>query len=137
MDSGPVFGTMVSEKPLANKIDKHRLSLSEKRAHYKRWRLSGLSKKSFCQREGLTLSSFYFWCRKFETKGGSKKVPQKLLQLEGKDAPGPSSEGAKKKPFVEIITPLGYRFRFSGHMVGDEAFNLVRRFCYEIENRVS
>ena len=39
-----------------------RLSREAKAGLYEKWKKSGLSKSSFCRREGLSLSLFYKWC---------------------------------------------------------------------------
>ncbi len=47
-----------------------RTSREEKRnawlSCYERWQSSGLSVKDFCEREDLSISTFYYWARKFE-----------------------------------------------------------------------
>ena len=58
------------------------------------WRSSGLSQAEFCRKQKITVSTFYYWSRKFsETKAKSAKVKTR-------------SASVKENPaFVEITIP--------------------------------
>jgi len=39
---------------------------AEMREHYEAWQASGLGKKVYAKREGLSPSTFYYWIKKFD-----------------------------------------------------------------------
>ncbi len=106
------------------------------------WRLvldehlqSGLTVRGFCQKEGISVGSFYAWRRKIK-KRGAEPIPdemkkrdaeggdnafdnQRLIPVDVVD-PAPHSlpgcKGASLPPLLEIVTPSGFTLRLDQHV---------------------
>ncbi len=50
------------------------------------WQQSGLSKASFCQREGISKASFYYWSKKFATDLPAGNCPAGFSRIEVAEA---------------------------------------------------
>ncbi len=47
-----------------------------------RWHQSGLSQKSFCEKESLKLHSFYYWYRRYRQQNPATKDKSGFVKLE-------------------------------------------------------
>ena len=45
-------------------------------SYYESWKASGMSMKVFANSQGLSVSTFYYWCKKFSTDSGGKDMNQ-------------------------------------------------------------
>lgn len=69
------------------------------------WQGSGVSKAAFAAKEGISMTSFYYWCRKFEE-----------LENNDGDAPGFSRinlmTDSPQNPVIRISYPSGVSIEF-------------------------
>ena len=57
---------------------KKRRDISRERMHsyYESWKASGMSMKGFANSQGISVSTFYYWCKKFSTEPSSEDMNQ-------------------------------------------------------------
>ena len=95
-----------SNKTKSSKYKKY--ELKEKEDYYRRWQLSGQSKRRFCQENDLPISNFHKWVMKLE----SKKV---CVQSEPKAFTWQSIKiekaSVKSSELIELHLPSGHYFR--------------------------
>ena len=75
----------------------------EKAAYWRRQvdgqRVSGLSVKEYCQREGIAVATWYYWCKRFTDAQGSRAV------VSGRDGFVPVT----LKPVSPSVSPVEIR----------------------------
>lgn len=67
---------------------------------FSRWQVSGKSKASFAEEEGISRTTFYYWCRKFSMEA----VPPSGQSSFSLITSGP---GYQREPVVRISYPSG------------------------------
>jgi len=82
-----------------------KISNDEYYSFFCQWRSSGISKSLFASREGISLTSFYYWCRKFE---GRETV---CLDSSGFSLVTPD-RSFQKDPVIRISYPSGVSVEF-------------------------
>lgn len=83
-----------------------------------RWQGSGLSKVAFADREGIPKVSFYYWCKKFETKSDVQESESGFSRIEHSD---PTSQVAVAK----INYPSGVSVELFGSFDADRIKSLL------------
>ena len=83
-----------------------------------RWQASGISKASFAEGEGISRTTFYYWCRKF-SPGQTSPTVQSSFSLVTPDV------GFQKEPVVRIIYPSGVSIEFFGKVEIDSVKRLL------------
>lgn len=83
-----------------------------------RWQVSGKSKASFAEKEGISRTTFYYWCRKFSL-GQSSPPDQSSFSLITPDV------GFHKEPVVRISYPSGVGIEFFGKVEVDTLKKLL------------
>lgn len=83
-----------------------------------RWRVSGISKASFAESEGISRTAFYYWCRKFSMEQSSP-TGQSSFSLVTPVA------GFQKDPVVRISYPSGVSIEFFGEVEIDSVKRLL------------
>lgn len=75
-------------------------------AAYERYKQSNLSRKTFCQKEGLVVSQFVYWIKRFEK--ASKKEPafKELLPMEPLPLATPGGVTSFTRPMM-VLDLLG------------------------------
>lgn len=76
------------------------------------WQQSGLSKASFCYREGISKASFYYWSKKFATDLPAGNCPVGFSRIEVADQNLPT-------PLARITYPSGIRVELFGPLDPD------------------
>ena len=85
------------------------------------WRLaleefgkSGLSIRAYCRREGLSEPSFYSWRRVLGRRDAApgEGDQQSLVPVNAVNPAAILPRGAVPSPFLEVVTPNGFTFRF-------------------------
>lgn len=82
-----------------------------------RWQDSGISKAEFAALEGISKTTFYYWCRKFEEGTAQGDMP-------GFSHIG-SVPGFQKEPYVRINYPSGVSIEFFGQVSPDSIKGLL------------
>lgn len=84
-----------------------------------RWKESGLSQKSFCQKEQVPFHKFYYWLRRSRHKNPAKKeTGNNFVKLKIKEPVAPSS--------IEIHLPQGVRLFFHTPVSAEYLKTLLR-----------
>ena len=76
------------------------------------WQQSGLSKASFCHREGISKASFYYWSKKFATDLPASNSPVGFSRIEVADPVLPT-------PLARITYPSGISVELFGPLDPD------------------
>jgi len=72
---------------------------------FSRWQVSGKSKASFAEEEGISRTTFYYWCRKFSLEEASPTYQSSFSVI----AP---DIGFQREPVVRIGYPSGVSIEF-------------------------
>jgi hypothetical protein len=83
-----------------------------------RWQTSGKSKASFAQEEGISRTTFYYWCKKMSVKQSSS-TDQSSFSLV------PPHLGFQKDPVIKINYPSGICIEFFGKVDIDSVKKLL------------
>ncbi|SDA97382.1 hypothetical protein SAMN03080617_04365 [Algoriphagus alkaliphilus] len=83
-----------------------------------RWQASGISKASFAEGEGISRTTFYYWCKKLSL-GQSAPTDQSSFSLVTPDV------GFQKEPVVRISYPSGVSIEFFGKVEIDSVKRLL------------
>jgi len=83
-----------------------------------RWQISGKSKASFAEEEGISRTTFYYWCKKLSVEQSSPTAqsPFSLVTPE---------IGFQKDPFIKINYPSGICIEFFGKVDIDTVKRLL------------
>jgi hypothetical protein len=76
------------------------------------WQQSGLSKASFCHREGISKASFYYWSKKFAADFPASNSPIGFSRIEVADPVLPT-------PLARITYPSGISVELFGSLDPD------------------
>ncbi len=96
------------------KIHKTRYTKQKMLAYYKEWQESGLCKKAYCSKKGLTTSTFFYWIKKLALQKQSLSSPSTagFTQL---TLPAPveiaADEGNSGGVVMEIAYPSGIKLK--------------------------
>lgn len=82
-----------------------RISNDEYYSLFCRWQASGISKATFALEEGISRTTFYYWCKKFEDREAIPSDSSGFSLL----TPGP---GIEKEPVLRISYPSGVSVDF-------------------------
>ena len=90
------------------------LTLDEMRPIIEKWEDSGLTKKEFCEQQGIAPSVFYYWYKKYKTQDNPAGfVPIKI-------------KNNTKAGQLEIHYPNGVKLKLSS----DVSPSLLRQYIY-------
>ena len=76
---------------------------------FSRWQVSGKSKASFAEEEGISRTSFYYWCRKFSLEEPSLPVQSSFSMIT-------PELGFQREPVFRISFPSGVIIEFFGRV---------------------
>lgn len=85
---------------------------------FSRWQVSGKSKASFAEEEGISRTAFYYWCRKFDMKQPSLNGQSSFSLV----FPNP---GLQKDPVIKINYPSGISIELFGKVDSDTVKKLL------------
>jgi transposase-like protein len=74
---------------------------------FSRWQVSGKSKASFAEEEGISRTTFYYWCKKFSMEELSLPVQSSFSVVT-------PELGFQREPVVRISFPSGVNIEFFG-----------------------
>lgn len=70
-----------------------------------RWQVSGKSKASFAEEEGISRATFYYWCRKFSIEESSQTGQSSFSEIT-------PNTGFQREPVIRISYPSGVSIDF-------------------------
>lgn len=74
-----------------------------------RWQVSGKSKAFFAEEEGISRTTFFYWCRKFSLKEPASTVQSSFSAIT-------PELGFQGEPVARIIYPSGISIEFFGRV---------------------
>jgi transposase-like protein len=84
-----------------------KISNNEYRDLFNRWQVSGKSKASFAEEEGISRTTFYYWCKKFSSKEPASIVQSSFSVIT-------PEHGFQREPVARISYPSGVSIEFFG-----------------------
>jgi transposase-like protein len=85
---------------------------------FNRWQVSGKNKASFAEEEGISRTTFYYWCRKFSLKEPASTVQSSFSAIT-------PELGFQREPVVRISYPSGVSIEFFGKVEIESIKKLV------------